>query len=98
MGAKSNMSNNDTTTPSEQNSNTDTSASLSIDTIYGALKIIDIAAQRGAFHGEELTPVGHVRDTIANFITAISPKSGDTETNEDSGKDSGKDSGNTTTN
>ncbi len=33
--------------------------------IAQALKCIDLAAERGAFKGGELSPVGSIRDTLA---------------------------------
>jgi hypothetical protein len=38
------------------------------------LQIIDVASQRGAFRGEELSSVGAVRDRIAAFVGFHTPK------------------------
>lgn len=48
--------------------------SISLPDIAFALRIIDTAAERGAFRGNELTPVGQVRDRIAAFLEAVTPK------------------------
>lgn len=44
---------------------------ISIHDLQNVLKIIDAAAERGAFKGNELTAVGTVRDKVANFLAAI---------------------------
>ena len=45
--------------------------------LANALRIIDVAAQRGAFQGSELSQVGAVRDKISAFLNAIAPKDGE---------------------
>lgn len=47
---------------------------ISLADIAAALQIIDVAAKRGAFEGSELTQVGSVRDRLAAFVIAQSPK------------------------
>lgn len=42
--------------------------------LQNLLQVIDIAAQRGAFRGNELTSVGSVRDKLAAFLEATMPK------------------------
>lgn len=42
--------------------------------LQNLLQVIDIAAQRGAFRGNELTSVGSVRDKLAAFLEAAMPK------------------------
>lgn len=42
--------------------------------LQNALRIIDVAAERGAFKGGELTSVGSVRDKLAAFLEATMPK------------------------
>lgn len=46
--------------------------------LQNALKIIDAAAERGAYRGNELTAVGAVRDKIQAFLDAL-PKEEDAE-------------------
>jgi len=41
--------------------------------LANALRIIDVAAKRGAFEGAELSQVGAVRDKIAAFLNAVTP-------------------------
>jgi hypothetical protein len=38
-----------------------------------AVRIIDLAAERGAFKGVDLTAVGSCRDRLATFVTANAP-------------------------
>lgn len=47
--------------------------------LQNALRIIDIAAERGAFKGSELSSVGSVRDKISVFLDAVLPKEETTE-------------------
>lgn len=42
--------------------------------LQNALRIIDVAAERGAYKGNELTSIGSVRDKIAAFLDAVLPK------------------------
>lgn len=44
---------------------------ISINDLQNVVKVIDAAAERGAFKGNELTAVGAVRDKVANFLAAI---------------------------
>lgn len=37
------------------------------------LRIIDVAAERGAFRGDELSSVGGVRDKLSAFLNAVDP-------------------------
>jgi len=39
--------------------------------LQNVVKVIDTAAERGAFKGNELSAVGTVRDKVANFLAAI---------------------------
>jgi len=41
--------------------------------LQNALRIIDAAAERGAFKGNELTAVGATRDKFAAFLAAVQP-------------------------
>lgn len=43
---------------------------ISLQDIAAALQIIDVAVQRGAIRGEEMTSVGTVRDRLSAFIEA----------------------------
>jgi len=42
--------------------------------LQNTLRIIDVAAERGAFKGNELTSIGSVRDKLAAFLDATLPK------------------------
>lgn len=44
---------------------------ITINDLQNVVKVIDAAAERGAFKGNELTAVGAVRDKVANFLAAI---------------------------
>ena len=46
---------------------------INIIDLQNAVKIIDAAAERGAFKGNELSSVGVVRDRIAVFVQANLP-------------------------
>lgn len=46
---------------------------ISIVDVQNLLHIIDVAAQRGAFKGEELSQVGGVRDKVAKFLAENTP-------------------------
>jgi hypothetical protein len=45
--------------------------SINLQDVAAMLQIIDAAAQRGAFKGDELTAVGTVRDKAAAFIEYV---------------------------
>lgn len=53
-------------------------ATIGIVDLQNALKIIDAAAERGAFRGNEMTAVGAVRDKIHTFLEAL-PKDEEAE-------------------
>jgi hypothetical protein len=42
--------------------------------LQGALTIIDTAAERGSFKGNELSAVGAIRDKIEAFLAASMPR------------------------
>jgi len=42
--------------------------------VANAVKIIDAAAQRGAFQGNELTTVGSCRDRLESYIAHLRPQ------------------------
>ncbi len=44
---------------------------ININDLENVVRIIDAAAERGAFKGSELTSVGTVRDKVAAFLAAI---------------------------
>jgi hypothetical protein len=50
--------------------------------LQNLLQVIDVAAQRGAFRGNELTSVGAVRDKLAAFLEAALPKEESTDEDE----------------
>lgn len=45
--------------------------SITVQDVAALLQIVDVAATRGAFRGEELTAVGAVRDKAAAFVDYI---------------------------
>lgn len=47
---------------------------VSLNDIALAVRIIDLAAERGAFKGVDMTAVGTCRDRLAAFVTANAPK------------------------
>jgi len=47
---------------------------ITIVDLQNILQVIDVAATRGAFRGNELTSVGSVRDKLAGFLDAVAPK------------------------
>lgn len=51
--------------------------------LQNTLRIIDVAAERGAFRGSELTSVGSVRDKLASFLEATMPKEEEEAASED---------------
>lgn len=57
-----------TATPEQQ------SVGVSLNDIALAVRIIDLAAERGAFKGVDMSAVGTCRDRLAAFVTANAPK------------------------
>ncbi len=49
---------------------------ISLVDVQNLLHIIDVAAGRGAFKGEELSQVGGVRDKVAKFLAENTPVAG----------------------
>jgi hypothetical protein len=47
---------------------------ITIVDLQNAIRIIDAAAERGAFRGSELSMVGMVRDRYARFLDAVGVK------------------------
>lgn len=43
-------------------------AELTLNDLTGAIQVIDLASTRGAFRGEELLPVGTLRERIAKYV------------------------------
>ena len=43
---------------------------LTMADIQGFVSVIDIASQRGAFRGEEMSQVGGLRDRVTSFLKA----------------------------
>lgn len=54
--------------------NTQDQPTIQLVDLANALRIIDVAAERGAFKGNELSSVGAVRDKIATFLNAVAPQ------------------------
>lgn len=51
-----------------------TAPDVNIGDFRAMLQIIDVASQRGAFKGEELTSVGTVRDRLNAFVQYHTPQ------------------------
>lgn len=47
---------------------------ITITDLQNILQVIDVAATRGAFRGNELSSVGSVRDKLSTFLEAVAPK------------------------
>ena len=47
---------------------------INIGDVSAALRIIDVAAKRGAFEGAELSSVGTIRDRFAAFVDFHTPE------------------------
>ena len=58
----------------EENVNTETVTELGINDIAAVIRVIDIAAERGAFHGSELEAVGNLRGRMQTFVQANAPE------------------------
>lgn len=52
----------------------DTTPQITVVDLQNILQVIDVAATRGAFRGNELTSVGSVRDKLASFLESVAPK------------------------
>jgi hypothetical protein len=51
---------------------TENKPQLGITDLQNVVKVIDVAAERGAFKGNELSAVGSIRDKIAGFLEQVS--------------------------
>lgn len=47
---------------------------ITLNDIANVVRIIDVASQRGAFRGSELSQVGTVHDRLMKFLEANQPK------------------------
>jgi len=47
---------------------------LSLSDLQGAVQVIDLASQRGAIRGEEMSAVGALRDRLSRFVESAAPK------------------------
>lgn len=65
-----------TATPEQQ------TVGVSLNDIALAVRIIDLAAERGAFKGVDMSAVGTCRDRLAAFVTANAPKEAPAEAQE----------------
>ena len=80
----------DTTTDTTDTTAAPAAAQMQLSTLFQAVQIIQIAAERGAFKAEEMTQIGNVYDTIVQFLQAsgaIAPTAdaaATTDTNADS--------------
>lgn len=61
-----------------------TTPTITVTDVASMLQIIDAAATRGAFRGEELSAVGAVRDKASAFIEYIKSQVSQTEEEEKS--------------
>lgn len=52
---------------------TENTVNLSVADLAAVVQIIDFAAARGAFTGENMTKVGQVRDRINEVVKALAP-------------------------
>jgi hypothetical protein len=52
---------------------------LDLQDLAGAVRIIDIAIERGAIKGEEASVVGKIRDNLVTFVKAHVPASEESE-------------------
>ena len=64
-------------TMSDNPTNNEEAPGVGLGDLVAVLKIIDVASERGAFKGAELSSVGSVRDKIAAFVDANAPKQED---------------------
>lgn len=62
---------------SDNPTNNEEAPGVGLGDLVAVLKIIDVASERGAFKGAELSSVGAVRDKIAAFVDANAPKQED---------------------
>lgn len=53
---------------------TDTQVNITLNDIIGVISLIDVVSSRGAFKGQELTPVGTLRDKLSLFVEQNKPK------------------------
>jgi len=58
---------------------------LDLQDLAGAVRVIDMAVERGAIKGEEATVVGTIRDNIVKFVRAHAPAP-DPETEAEAGE------------
>jgi hypothetical protein len=63
-----------TTTEEEEVTTQEEGVQLGLNELAGAIKIIDVCSERGAFKGPELEEVGRLRGRLAQFIEANAPK------------------------
>jgi len=60
----------DTTAETTDTTAAPAAAQMQLSTLFQAVQIIQIAAERGAFKAEEMTQIGSVYDTIVQFLQA----------------------------
>ena len=54
---------------------------LNLNDLVAIVKIIDVASERGAFKGAELSSVGAIRDKVTAFVDSQTPKEEKNEEN-----------------
>jgi len=59
------------------------SSEISLNDLILAVNIIDTCTERGSFKGNELQPVGNLREKLVRFIRANSPETKKEENTED---------------
>ena len=52
-----------------------TDVSITVNDLALVVRIIDLASERGAFRGAELSTVGAARDNVAKFVEVATAKS-----------------------
>ena len=52
----------------------DQAESISLQELQVLAQVVDLASQRGAFRGNELSQVGAVYDRLSSFLSAVAPQ------------------------
>lgn len=67
---------------STQQTETNQAPDLGVQDLQVVLQIIELASNRGAFKGGELSAVGQIFDKINNFVTAFTKQAEEAAANE----------------
>ena len=57
--------------------------SISLNDLQLCLQIVDLASERGAFKGPELSQIGAVRDKLATFLEFVAAAQAEAQANEE---------------